>query len=88
MFGGILKIAGPRNSTEGAEAQMTPSSLETKDFLKRRIEEASQVRRRRPALPLARSAASPRPSRATRSRVEQQAAKLRLIVEVAQEVWG
>ena len=35
-----------------------------------------------------RSAASPPPSRATSSRADQQAAKLRLIVETAEEVWG
>ena len=40
--------------------------LESKDDLKRRIDEAAQVRAAGPALPVAASAASPRPSRATR----------------------
>ena len=39
--------------------------LESKDELKRRIEEAARLRPDRAALPLRRSAASPRPSRAT-----------------------
>ena len=42
--------------------------LEDKDLLKRRIEEAVEVRRHRPAVPLAASAASRRPRRATSSR--------------------
>ena len=40
-------------------------TLEKKDDIKRRLDEASQVRAARPALPLARSAASPPPRRAT-----------------------
>ena len=47
-----------------------------------------RVRRPRPAVPLARSAGSPRRPRATRSPRTQQWAKLRLIVETARSVWG
>ncbi len=56
--------------------------LESKDELKRRIEEAAQLRPARPALPLA--AVRLLVARST----HEQVAKLRLIVETAQEVWG
>ena len=42
-------------------------TLESKDELKRRIDEAAEVHRARPALPVARNAASPRPRRAISS---------------------
>ena len=62
--------------------------LESKDELKRRIEEAARFTSTSSSSASRRSAASPRRSRATRSRSSEQAAKLRLIVEVADEVWG
>ena len=62
--------------------------LEPKDELKRRIEEASAVRADSSSSASRRSAASPPRSRATRSRYEEQVAKLRLVVETAEEVWG
>ena len=46
------------------------------------------VRAARPALPVARSAASPRRSRATALTFDEEVAKLRLVVETAHEVWG
>ena len=62
--------------------------LESKDELKRRIEEASQYVDRRPALPVAavRLLLDGRGQRAHAD--EQQWAKLRLVVETAAEVWG
>jgi len=62
-------------------------ALESKDDLKRRIDEASRV------LPLEQLALSPQCGFASGERgnkltVEEQWAKLRLIVEVAREVWG
>jgi 5-methyltetrahydropteroyltriglutamate--homocysteine methyltransferase len=61
-------------------------ALESKDDLKRRIDEASRV------LPLEQLALSPQCGFASGERgnkltVEEQWAKLRLIVEVAREVW-
>ena len=62
--------------------------LEDADALKRRIEEASQLRRPRPALPVAavRLLVHGRGQRADAA--SEQAAKLRRVVEVAEDVWG
>ena len=62
--------------------------LEAKDELKRRIEEAARFTRRSSSSASRRSAASPRRARATPDGEDEQAAKLRLIVDVAAEVWG
>lgn len=61
--------------------------LETKDLLKRRIDEASKF------VPLNQLCLSPQCGFASTAEgndltIEQQAAKLRLVVEVAREVWG
>ena len=62
--------------------------LESKDELKRRIEEAAQFVADRAALPLApvRLLVDRRGQR--RSPTSEQVAKLELIVETAAEVWG
>ena len=62
--------------------------LEAKDELKRRIEEASAVRAASSSSASRRSAASPRRVEGNDLSYEQQVAKLRLVVETAQEVWG
>ncbi len=61
--------------------------LESRDDILRRIDEAaSSCRSTR--WRSARNAASPRPSTATTSPWSQQAAKMRLVMDVAREVWG
>ena len=61
--------------------------LETREDLERRIEEAAGTSTST-SCASRRSAASPRPPRATCSHEEQQWDKLRLIVETAKSVWG
>ena len=61
--------------------------LEDKDQLKRRIEEAASSSTSTSSASR-RSAASPPRPRATTLTYDEQVAKLRLIVEVAEEVWG
>ena len=62
--------------------------LESKDELKRRIDEAAQYAPLDQLCAAARSAASPAPCTATTSPWRPSASKLRLVIETAQEVWG
>ena len=62
--------------------------LETKDELKRRIEEAARYAPLGPARAVAAMRLLEHDARATRSRVDDEIEKLRLVVEVAREVWG
>ena len=62
--------------------------VEAKDALKRRIDEAARYVPHGPALPVATSAASPRPSTATCCPRPTSGRKLARTVEVAREVWG
>ena len=62
-------------------------TLEKKDDIKRRLDEAAQVCPARAAVPLARSAALPPPRKATCSPRTQQWAKLKMIVDISREVW-
>ena len=62
--------------------------LEKKDDRQAPHRRGDEVRAARAVLPVARNAASPRPRRATSSPRSEQWAKFRMIVEIADEVWG
>ena len=74
----------------GARASSPPraATLESKDELKRRIDEAAKYVQHRPALPRRRNAASPRPRRATSSPRSSSGRSCAMIVELSEEVWG
>jgi 5-methyltetrahydropteroyltriglutamate--homocysteine methyltransferase len=85
-FAPLRFMTGNKVAVLGLVTSKKPA-LESKDLLKRRIEEASKY------IPLARLALSPQCGFASTIQgnaltVEDEKAKLRLVVEVAQEVWG
>jgi 5-methyltetrahydropteroyltriglutamate--homocysteine methyltransferase len=85
-FAPLRFLSGNKVAVLGLVTSKQPE-LETKDELKRRIEEAASI------VPLERLALSPQCGFAStmegnRLTVENEKAKLRLVVETAQEVWG
>ncbi len=63
-------------------------ALENKDAIKRRIEQATKFIDPSTNSACRRNAASPRPRRAMLLAEDEEWAKLRMIVEIADEVWG